>query len=323
MKANGYYLKILIVINIMLLIFNLTWIGIGTVKKQDQEPKTSNQYPYLSKRIFSESQNDLIINFTILRSAIREYVAKNTDEESGKDIGVYFEYLPTGTSIGVNDQLEEKLASLIKIPVVMAAYKAVDEGKLSLDQELIITDGDLDPSFGELWKRGKGTKISVRQAIDLAIIESDNTATKTLTHALPEGYIDDIFDSLDVPKNKNQGFTVISPKNYTSILRSLYLSSYLNRDHSNEILDILSRTNFNDRIPVGVPNHIKVSHKIGIYNLNNASPNNQPVFSDCGIVYANNRPYSLCIMTKNVDESISKRHMQIISKMVYGYIEKI
>ena len=74
-------------------------------------------YPFLSKRIFTESQNDILINFTPLRQAVRDYVAKQNTE-----IGVYFEYLPSGTSIGVNDQLEVNIASQLKAISSFAAW---------------------------------------------------------------------------------------------------------------------------------------------------------------------------------------------------------
>src|SRR3990167_10934549 len=93
----------------------------------------AGNYPFLSKRIFAESQNDILINFIPLRTAMRDYV----NEQNGT-VSAYFEYLPSGTSICANDQMEVKIASLVKIPVVMAAYKNIENGSLKKEQQLTL-----------------------------------------------------------------------------------------------------------------------------------------------------------------------------------------
>lgn len=289
------------------------WLANVWLDPQDDAVQQQQKYPLLSKRIFSENQNDILINFTPLRTALREYVGKQNEQ-----IGVYFEYLPSGTSIGVNDQMEVRLASLIKVPTVMAVYKDIEAGNLSLNTAVTMQKEDIDQRFGNLWRRGVGTRLTIRETININLVESDNTATRILVRHLSEGAIDAVFDSLDLPKERENGAAVISPKSYASILRSLYLSSYLDRQHSNEILDILTRTNFTDQIPAGVPNGIKVAHKIGIFE----GASQQPVHNDCGIVYAPSRPYTLCVMVPG-SEATARKHAQYLSKMVYGYIEKV
>lgn len=279
-------------------------------KNASAPPLYPSEYPLLSSRIFTEHQNDLLINFVPLRTAMNNYL-DNIDHP----IGVYFEYLPTGTSIGINDRYEARLASLIKIPIVMAIYKQIEAGTLTEDTVITIQKSDLNNEFGDLWKRGEGTQLTVREAISLALVESDNTSAKALTRLLTQGAIDNVFDSLDIPKDRSGGLPVISPKNYSSILRSLYLAAYLNKDHSSEILELLSKTNFKDRIAKDVSEQITIAHKIGVYN----QPNQQVIFSDCGIFYIPKRPYILCIMA-NTSEVEANKHMSYISKMIYGYI---
>lgn len=298
---------------VLLLVTNFLWLTVN-LSLAERESDRAKQYPFLSKRIFIESQNDILINFTPLRQAMRDYLSKQPG-----NIGVFFEYLPSGNSIGVNDQMEVKIASLVKIPVVMAAYKAIEDQKLQPGKVITVGQEDIDKSFGSLWRQGAGTKITVEESIRLMLVESDNTAVRALTDELPEFAIENVFDSLDIPKEKEGGYAVISPKSYTSILRSLYLSSYLQREHSNAILNTLTKTNFTDRLPSGVPGNVSVAHKIGIYELDKL----HPVFSDCGIIYAPNRPYSLCVMTQDIEEEASRSQMRTISKMVYGYVSAV
>lgn len=303
--------SVLLIISIIVNVGLLTRLG----KSNEKLPQENGDhpFPYLSKRIFMQNQNDIIINFVPLRNAVRNYVEKQNVE-----IGVYFEYLPSGTSIGINDRMEVRFASLIKLPVVMAVYKDMEKGDLKKDTILTVSEENVHKGFGELWKKGAGTKITVKEAIDLSIKESDNTALRALVSALPKGAIEDVFDNLDITIDTGLGYPIISPKNYSSILRSLYLSSYLQYEDSNEIIDLLTNTKFNDKIPAGVSQGIKVAHKIGLFELGEK----MNVFSDCGIIYAPNRPYSLCIMVKS-DEDSSRNHMVHISQMIYGYIERV
>lgn len=308
-RGWGLLLGVLIAGNLVLLGLQ----GARLVGDTAKDTSDASRYPMLSKRIFAENQNDILINFMPLRTAMRDYIAKQPTQ-----IGAYFEYLPSGTSIGVNDQMEARLASLIKVPVVMAVYKDAEAGRLSLDASITLQTEDIDKRYGTLWRRGVGAKLTIRETIRINLVESDNTATRMLVRQLSEGAIDAVFDSLDVPKDRKEGAGVLSPKSYASILRSLYLSSYLEREDSNEILDLLTKTNFTDKIPAGVPKEIKVAHKIGVFE----GMASQAVHNDCGIVYAPSRPYLLCIMVPGSEQD-ARKHMQYLSKMVYGYVARV
>lgn len=282
---------------------------------EQSNSKDYAEYPYLSKRIFAEDQNDILINFIPLRQAMREYV-----EKPGNKVGVYFEYLPSGSSIGINDTEEVRLASLSKVPTTMAIYKQIARNALRENQLLTIEEKYIDKQFGHLWKKGAGYKIKLEEVVKLALTESDNTAHNLLLSLLTNEVINEAYDFLDIPKDTTNDFPSISPKNYSSILRSLYLSSYIPEEYSNKILAILTETQYLDKIPAGIPSGIKVAHKIGVTERLDAS---ESTFTDCGIVYVPKRPYILCIRTKGMDDSQTSLHMKNISKMVYEYVSVV
>lgn len=288
--------------------FFLSW----AFQVRTNNPVTNNAslYPFLAPRIFAANQNDILINFVNLRNQLTQYA--NSIKDS---IGIYFEYLPSGNSIGINASNEYILVSLLKIPVVMAVYLQVEQGKVNLNDVLTVQQKDLDSQFGTLYQKGSGTKITVKDAILLTLADSDNTAKNVLGHLVSNDDILDVFDSLDIPEDSDQNTPVVSPKNYSSILRSLYLSSYLDRKYSNLLLDDMTKSHFNDQITQPIPNNIKIAHKIGVREV----VNDIPVYSDCGIIYLPHRPYILCIMTKASSDK-AKEYMQTISKMIYDYV---
>lgn len=296
-----------------LILNSLIVFGFVSSKLTEEKPSHS-KYPYLSQRVFVENPKDFLTNFMPLRNALQVYITANGVDK----ISVYFEYLPSGTSVGVNDRKVFQIASLIKVPVVLAVYKQIEEGKLFEDQLLIVTEGNIDKRFGDLWKKGAGTKVTVKEAVDLALKESDNTAASLLLDTVGDEALTNVFTNLEIDYLKEKRLTLISAKGYSSVFRTLYLSSYLKFENSQKILDILTQTKFKSQLEAGVSSGTMVAHKIGTYTDNSGSG----VYSDCGNVYLANRPYFLCIMIQG-DETYATQHMAEISTMVFKFVESV
>jgi beta-lactamase class A len=312
MKKTMIQLAVMASIVVNLILTFLLFVKPAAQNFQKTEDSKS-EFFYLSPRIFMENQNDILINFTPLREKLLSY-----GQSFKTTVGIYFEYLPSGVSIGINEKEPFILASLLKVPLVMGMYKQINLGKLKKSDILTITEKNLDPSFGTLWEKGAGTNITVEEAVKLALQKSDNTATSVLFTNIPSGALSEVFDYLDIPKELESTSPVVTAKNYSSVLRSLYLSSYLPPQYSNEILDILTQTEFKEKLPAGVPVGIKVAHKIGVYETNNPK---DAAYTDCGIVYVPKRPYILCVMVKDKEENASK-YMKDVSSIVYTYVSK-
>lgn len=287
----------------------------GKVEFSNQFEQNQKKYPLLSKRILNEYPQDILINFLDLRAALREKVG--TFEES--TFGVYFEYLPTGTSIGVNERYEVYAASLFKLPVIMTYYRWKERTGRNDDPKLIVKESELDSNFGNLWKKGAGYKIRLSEAVRLAIIESDNTAARVIVSYLKEEEdFKAVYEGLDIDLKTDSAGTLLTAKSYSSILKALYFSAVLNKDDSNEILNLLTKTNFPDKLAAGVPQSIPVAHKIGNYIGENE---NDLAYSDCGIVYVPRRPYILCMVSVS-NEDVARERMQSISRIVYDFVSR-
>lgn len=285
--------------------------------------KTNDRYPLLSKRIFAENQNDIVINFTGLRTELRQYM-----EHSPARSGVYFEYLPSGVSIGVNEKEVFFTASLIKLPTVMRTYYLISQGKISEGQTVTLAESQIDKGYGDLWQNGAGATVTVTDLIAKTLRDSDNTAFRALqdliepfnTNQGDKHSLQDVYNYLDIPEDDAGGNAGITPKNFSSVLRSLYLSAYLPYELSEKILGQLTESTFNDWLPEPLPEEIKVAHKFGLYD---AKPYQYAVHSDCGIIYVPKRPYLLCVMVNTPDGEVAKQEIRAISKAVYDYVTKV
>lgn len=271
------------------------------------------KYPLLAKRLFVDNPNDAIIDLAGIRKQVNSYIETSIGKESAS---FYFEYLPTGVSFDPGHDNTFVAASLLKLPQVMDLYKAAELGRVDLDQKIALKSDWLDSDYGNLYQKGAGYKLTLREAARLAIIDSDNTAIEMIQQTLISGnslqpdeqamnFIDT--DYALTAENK----VLIGSGTYSSILKCLYFSCYLAPDSSQQILQYMSESIATNRLRAGVPTDVKLAHKIGTFS--------QEVQSDCGIVYVPNRNYVLCVMVKKSDAEGTK-HIANLSKMVYSYI---
>lgn len=265
----------------------------------------SSQYPLLAKRIVNELPVDILINFLDLRDALQ----KKAEEYKG-DFGLYFEYLPTGVNIGVNDESEFAAASLFKLPVVMAYFSHKERTGMK-DTTVSITEDQIDNRFGNLWQKGAGYKIDLDEAARMAIVDSDNTATRALGPYIADEDFKKVYDALDIEYEITNKGALVTSQHYASVLKALYFSAVLTRDNSQKILDYLTQSNFDDKLVAGIPPDVIVAHKIGVVE--------EEAYMDCGIVYVPRRNYLLCMVSKS-DEKTARDRMKLISKTVYDYV---
>lgn len=307
--TRAWPVRVLVVACALLLLGNIAWFAHYLDPRGRTAARRAAQYPLLSKRVFIDNPNDTIINFVPLRKRLEQRFAALNVQQS-----FYFEYLPTGTSIRIGADNELAAASLIKVPLAMNLYKAAELGRIDLGQTAEVATNEVDNAYGDLWKRGAGTRLTLRQAAQLALRDSDNTAAHVLFDAVHGLLRDDqeSLNQLDIDQNMQSGQAVINAKSYASVLKSLYLSSYLKPEDSQELLRYLSQSTARNRLVARLPRTITVAHKIGVYNASWSE-------SDCGIVYAPKRPYVICVMV-GLPEKQADSFIADVSKDVYDFV---
>ncbi|TXG78180.1 serine hydrolase [Candidatus Dojkabacteria bacterium] len=307
--------KILLVVLVLSLLANA---GLGFIyfyhshSGESKETKDLyKKYPYLSKRILQDFPQDLLINFLALRRQLRSEALPY-----GNKFGFYFEYLPTGTSIGVNEKNEFHAASLFKVPVIIAYYHT-KERLGAKDQEITLKEEFIDKDFGDLWRQGAGAKIKASEAVELAMVDSDNTAAKALVPLVGEKDFEEVYQGLDIDVNSDDQGALISAKAYASILKALYFSSLIDKNDSQHILNLLTKTKFPDKLAAGVPTNVPVAHKIGDF----VDDEGNEGYRDCGIVYVPRRPYLLCMFSIGTEQEARDR-MSNFSRIIYDYVSR-
>lgn len=164
-----------------------------------------------------------------------------------------------------------------------------------------------------------GKSFTLDFLISRLILESDNTAYNMIVRSLDPGDMDTIpeavgLDQLVDPDGK------MSAKDYTRLLRALYLASYLNPEYSSKLLSLMKDSEFKGFISSGLPEGIPFAHKWGTYIERN-------VFADSGIVYLENRPFLISVMVQGKsgnpesNEDKADEIMKEIGQKAYGYMK--
>lgn len=274
--------------------------------------KAQNNYPLIDIARSWIPQTDFIVNMQPLRDKLRQMV----EEEGQEKVSIYVEYLNTGANISINQEARYFPASLIKMPAAVAAAKKIQDGQWSWDSELVLLKEDVDPDFGEMYKDPIGTRYSIGKLLENLLTKSDNTAYLILLRNVGKGGLEDFLISTGLEGLFDEDLNVTA-REYTRIFRSLYSASYLNREYSQIILDMLSKATNGLYLDKGLPDDAAFAHKFG----ENAEIN---TFADSGIVYLPNRPYLVTVMYKG-DGSESKKQVddffENVGREVYEYFK--
>ena len=312
MGKKGIFIVVIVVLLVSLGTNFYLWTTnqqLRSATKREKEYQASIiKYPHISRRVLQDLPIDVLINFLPLRTKLREKVVEYND-----NLAIYFEYLPTGISIGIHEKDEFYAASLFKLPVVMAYFRGKERNDIDSDKKVKLTKDTIDDRFGNLWMKGEGYEIGLEEAAKLALVESDNTAAKALGPYITEQNFKDVYDAVDIDLHITDKGAVMTPKHYSSILKSLYFTSVLNNENSETILSYLIMSAFKDKLVAGVPEEIEVAHKIGVIDENS--------YMDCGIVYVSRRQHILCMVSKGTEDEARTR-MSTVSKIVYDYVSK-
>ncbi len=333
---------------------------------------TSTAYPLLcpsarmrckpsAKTALNSRQNGFLLNFRVhtrimykklaslmLMSAIlitvnAQPIKKLKDDITAafsQQLGTFalaFKDLQTGDTLSVNGHEIFHAASMMKLPVLIEAYRQVAMGKFSLNDSLIIVNDfksladsshySLDPkddSEFDLYKH-IGEKAKIYDLLYQMIISSSNLATNIMinklgaenitatTHSLGSNDIK-VLRGVEDGKAYAKGMNnVISAADFALLLEKIASQKVVSADACQAMINILLDQKFKDIIPAKLPASVKVAHKTGFF---------KSVHHDGGIVFLpDGRKYVLVLLSKNLtDDKAGVEMLAGVSEMVYKHM---
>ncbi len=294
--------KSVLVVVVMVVVVSIAGNIFLILKNGSSGPRPQTSHPYLDPGQGMFSGGDLLVNMRPLREELQGL-------SQGKNISVYFEFLNTGANIRINDTPFFP-GSLMKIPVAMAVMKRIESGQWSLTDQLVLTDADKNPAYGDLYKLPSGTTFTIEDLLKELLVQSDDTARAIFVRNLGQQEIEDGLTYLGLDDVVDNNLKVTTQR-YSNFWRALYNASYLSADDSQKLLEIMNLPHDTSLLRDGIPSGIMFSHKIGVYGN---------VYSDSGIVYAPRRPYILTVMVQSSSTDEVHEVMKDISRDAFEYV---
>jgi len=263
-----------------------------------------------------------------LRANIEERIRK-----SGADVGVAFRTLDGRSAYLFHEEESFHAASTMKIPVMIELFHQGRQGKVKLEDPLLIknefhslADGSIytldpaDDSEADLYKAVGQTR-TLRQLAELMITVSSNFATNLLIEKLGVENIRATVhamgaDGMNVLRGVEDNKAFAAGMNNTTTARGLLVlleaiarGEAVDKESSREMIAILERQKFNEGIPAGLPAGTRVAHKTGEITK---------IHHDAAIVFAG-RPFVLVILVRGMaDIKESSALMAEIAREIYG-----
>jgi beta-lactamase class A len=117
-------------------------------------------------------------------------------------VGYTVHNLDTGERLERRGDETFPTASLIKVPILVTVFDLVEQGQLSLGDELTLLRIDKVPGAGNLQFMHDGATITVRDAAWLMSVTSDNTATNLLLDRIVIRRVWEKMEKLGLPHTK-------------------------------------------------------------------------------------------------------------------------
>ena len=241
-------------------------------------------------------------------------------------VGVAIKDLTTGEQLLINEKEIYPQASSIKIHILSEVYRQAGEGKFKMTDTRTLTPSSKVAGSGVLALLGdKSVTLSIRDYCVLMMHLSDNTATNLLIDLVGMKNVNESLIRNGAPNTKLQRImmdyhaakegreNISTPVDVLLILEKLYRGTLVNKQSADDMLSIM-KLEKSGWIKSGIDGNVVVANKAGDV---------EGVKVDAAIVYLDNNPYIIVVMTKLlVDESDGAAIITKISKAAYRYFER-
>lgn len=251
----------------------------------------------------------------------------------------------------LDGQRPQLAASLIKLPILAAALKHVQEGRLRLEARYPLDDEDKAGGNGVLKSLGAGIKLSLGDLLTLMIIVSDNTATNMVIDLTGADEVNRFCEAAGLAKTKLAGKLQLPvslqneaqragarnktcPDDVLTLLAALYRGSLLRADLNDFALSTLKRQLYTEALARYLPVDPRLHQSpVTVASKSGCLPG---LWHDAGIVFAqhdsrhdahrDDYDYALVVMTEgssDLAESWEQEGLMLIANVSKAVFELI
>lgn len=226
-------------------------------------------------------------------------------------IGTYaffFEDLDSGYSYGYNENVQMTAAGCMKLPIAVSVIKYVEDGKTSFLDKISISESDKVKGTGILYELNN-REYTVFELLVAMLIQSDNTAANKLINLIG---MDRINKDIQLQGLKNTKLNRMTSENEVSsdevenitsaldlskIWKSLENASFLNRENSTMLIDILTKQQLKNKISLYIPDNLK-------FEISSKSGDKNGVENDTALIHLPKGTFSFTMLSMGIPNSV-------------------
>jgi beta-lactamase class A len=219
----------------------------------------------------------------------------------------------SGEAASLNADRRFVAASLSKLYALLTLYSAADAGEVDLEDEITMRASDVwAEGTGVLYGRPVGTTMTLRECAGYLVKESDNTAEVMLNRYLGEREIEAELRRVGARSTSYWVPNTTTPNDILRVLQAIADPSHTSPELSAEMLDVMTDTSFEDRLPGSLPEGARVAHKIGSW---------ETTFSDAGLVFPEGtdggQGYYVVVFSEGAPEGAARETIRDVSLEAY------
>ncbi|HLR15230.1 MAG TPA: serine hydrolase [Bacillota bacterium] len=249
--------------------------------------------------------------------------------EAGGTWGIYIENLTKKETWSHLPDEVFPAASIIKIPIMMAAFEAHHQGKFSMEDTLPLRAEELVGGAGVFQHMTPGTLVTVYDTIMLMMIQSDNTATNMIIDLVGKENIQKTMTSIGLKDStfynklmtvpcEREGPNEITARDVNTMLKTIATGSYTSVYACEHMIDIMKRQQDDSRLPARLPRSSSgVIGALDTWNLAHKTGSISGVVHDAGILYVQNQEVLITVLSKNVDDYFGQSTIATIGKDLF------
>jgi beta-lactamase class A len=227
-------------------------------------------------------------------------------------VSIYAKNLETGVVYSLNGDERVPTASTIKLAIMVEAFARVAEGRARWSDQIVLAKGKKQPGSGVLNELADDTHLTLRDAVNLMIAVSDNTAANLVLDVLTTDAVNARMDSLGLtktrslhkiggdgeskasygPANKDFGIGVTTPHEMVLLMEKLERGQVVSSDVSREMIALLKRQQYRRGIGRSL-NGVEMASKPGALDA---------LRSDVGIIYSKRGRVAMAITCDRIPD---------------------
>lgn len=285
-------------------------------------------FSFLSFQTFAQTTNEL-------RQQLNQIISSKN-----ATVGISIKGIEDKDTLSINGNLKAPLMSVFKFHIALTVLNKVDEGKLSLTQEIFIKKKDLHEDTWSPMEKDYpegNMNLTLDKLLRYTVSHSDNNGcdilidlvggTKEVQKFINKQGIKDFVIKVNEEQMKNWKNLYVNtttPLAATALLEKFYKGEVLKESTTKYLYQIMVETSRGlTWMKAGLPENTELAHRTGISGTNDA--NLRVAMNDIGIVkLPNGKHFIISVFLKNITETQEDTEKIIadITRTTWNYFTK-